>query len=166
MIEEKSISLKNYFILAIVLIISIVLVIYFYMWYNEFELNRKNTPILDEFFYIINYNELEDYLIENKNVILYVSTLDDKFIRKFENKLRTVLDDYSFNKNILYMDLTSLKSGNGLYQSILNKYSLINLPCVVVFNNGNIIDSYSVVDNNYDIELLISYLRIKGVLDD
>lgn len=166
MSEEKSISLKNYITLSIVLIVSIVLVVYFYMWYSEFELNKNSTPILDEYFYVINYNELEDYLIENKNVILYVSTLNNNTTRKFESKLKTFLDDYSFNKDIIYLDLTSIKKNNGLYQSILSKYNLINLPCIVIFNNGNIIDSYSVVDNNYEVDLLISYLRIKGVLDD
>lgn len=166
MVEERNVSLKNYIILAVILILSVILVIYFYIWYNEFELSKNHTPIMNEYFNVINYNELEEYLIENKNVILYVSVLDDKTTRSFENKLKNVLDDYSFNNDILYMDLTGIKHNNDLYKSIINRYNLVDLPYLIIFNNGNVVDTYNVVDNNYDVELLVSYLRIKGVLDD
>lgn len=164
--EEKNISLKNYIILAIVLVLSIILVIYFYMWYSEVENSKINAPILDDYFSVINYNELDDYLVENKNVVLYVSVLDDKVTRSFERKLEIALGKYSFNNDMLYMDLTKVKENNNLYKSIINKYNIVDLPCIFIFNNGVIIDSYDVVDNNYDIDLLISYLRIKGVIYD
>lgn len=163
---ERNVSLKNYIILAVILIISIVLVTYFYMWYNEFELSKNHSPIMNKYFTVINYNELEEYLIENENVILYVSVLDDKTTRIFENNLNNVLDDYFFNNDVLYMDLTNLKDNNNLYQSIISRYDLVNLPCLVIFNNGNIIDTYNIALKNYDVEFFVSYLRIKGVIDD
>ena len=47
--EEKNIPFRNYIILSIILILSIVLVIYFYMWYSTFENNKLNTPIMDKY---------------------------------------------------------------------------------------------------------------------
>ena len=37
---ERKISLKNYILLAVTLIITIVLVIYFYMWKKTYEENK------------------------------------------------------------------------------------------------------------------------------
>lgn len=164
--EERKIPFKNYFALAIVLILSIVLIIYFYMWYSEFEFNKINTPILDDYLSVINYNELEDYLIENKDVILYVSVLDNGSARQFENKFKNIIKQYTLNNNILYLDLTSEVKDDSLYKSIVNKYGLTNLPCILFFRDGSVYDAYSIKDNEYDMELLVSYLRIRGVIDD
>ena len=46
--EDKKIPFKNYVILSIILLLSIVGVIYFYMWYSEIEENRMGTPIMDD----------------------------------------------------------------------------------------------------------------------
>lgn len=164
--EEKNIPFKNYIILAITLIFSIIIIIYFYMWYSEFEINKISTPILDDYLSVINYNELDDFLIENKNVILYISTLENKETRYFENKFRDIINNYSLNSDIVYMDLTNEKHNQKLYDSIVKKYKLLNLPCIVIFDNNDIIDVYSIKDNNFDVDLLVSYFRIEGIIND
>ena len=68
---ERKISLKNYILLAVTLIITIVLVIYFYMWKKTYEENKINSVVMDKYIQEINYNELNDYLIENKNTVIY-----------------------------------------------------------------------------------------------
>ena len=37
---------------------------------------------------VINYNELENYVVENPNTVVYVSILEDEDIREFEKKLK------------------------------------------------------------------------------
>ena len=66
---KKEIPLKNYILLSIVLILTIVVVTYFFMWENTYEKSRLQTPILDDYLLVINYNELNNYLVENKDVI-------------------------------------------------------------------------------------------------
>ena len=68
--KEKNIPFKNYILLAVILIISAILIIYFYMWYSAYENNKLTTPIMDKYMQVINYNELDNYLIENKNCII------------------------------------------------------------------------------------------------
>ena len=164
--EERIITLKNYVILAITLILSIILVVYFYMWHNEFMSNRVYTPVLDDYLSVVNYNELDDYLVENKNVALYISVLDNDQTRNFEKKFKNVINEYLLNDNLLYMDLSKEKNDINLYNSIVNKYQLKDLPCIVIFKNGVIDDVYSVDNTDYDIDLLVSYLKIVGVIDD
>ena len=164
--EEKNIPFKNYVFLAIILIISIIIVIYFYMWHDEFYSNKVNTLIMDKYLNIINYNELDTYLVENKSVIIYVSFLQDDKTRYFEKNFIKVVEEYSLNSKILYLDLTEQYNNKKLYYSIADKYNLLDMPCIIIFNDGIVRDVYSIEDRNYDINLLVSYLKIKGVIYD
>jgi len=164
--EEKNIPFKNYVILAVMLLLSIVGVIYFYMWYSEFENSKINTPVMDKYLSLINYNELDDYLIENKNFIVYISELNDEKTRMFEKKFKNIIDDYSFNDIMLYLNLTEEKKNNSLYNDIKMKYKFESLPCLVIFKDGDVYDVYNIAYNDYDIELFVSYLKIEGVIDD
>jgi hypothetical protein len=164
--EERNIPLKNYIILSIILLISIIVVIYFYMWYGEFYSNKNNTPIMNNYFNVINYNELDTYLVENNYVVIYASVLQDEKIRSFEKKFRKIVEEYSLNNRIIYLDLTEQYNDKKLYESILNKYNFLNMPCIIIFKDGIINDIYSISDRNYDINLLLNYLRIKGVIYD
>lgn len=164
--EERNIPFKNYIILAIVLILSVLGVIYFYMWYGEIKNNKIYTPVMNQYLSVINYNELGTYLIENKDVILYASVLNNEETRNFEKKFKKIVKQYALNDDILYLDLTNEFKDKDLYNSIRDKYNLLDMPCLIVFKNGMIYDVYSIEDRNYDINLLISYLRIEGIIND
>lgn len=164
--NEKNISLKNYLILAVVLILSIVVVIYFYMWYGAYEENKLNTPIMDKYLSVINYNELDNYLIENKDAVIYVAVLDDENIRLFEKKFKNVIDSNSLNGSILYLNLSSEVKNDKIFNNIKTKYNINNLPCIVVFRNGIVYDVYDIKNNDYSIDKLVSYLMNEGVIDD
>lgn len=164
--KEKEIPFKNYILLSIILIISIVLVIYFYMWYGTYEDNKIYTPIMDEYFTVINYNELEDYLVENKDAIIYVSILGDEEIRTFEKKFKKLFIENSVYNNILYLDLTSEYKDTIIFNNIKAKYGLRGLPCIIIFRNGVIYDIYDIKDINYDINNIINFLDNVGVIHD
>ena len=136
------------------------------MWYGELYTKKMNTPIMDEYLNIINYNELDTYLVENNSIIIYASVLQDDKIRSFEKKFIKVVEEYSLNNKILYLDLTEQYKNKKLYDSIANKYNLLDMPCIIIFNDGIVRDVYSIEDRNYDINLLVSYLKIKGVIYD
>lgn len=164
--NEKNIPLRNYILLSIILIISVVLVIYFYMWYGTYEDNKIYTPILDEYLTVINYNELEDYLIENKDAIIYVSILGDEEIRTFEKKFKKFFIENSVDNNILYLDLTSEYKDNNVFNNIKIKYGLKSLPCIIIFRDGVVYNSYNIKDYNYDINNIINFLDNAGVMYD
>lgn len=164
--REKDISLKNYILLASILIISIILVIYFYMWYGAYEDNKLNTPIMDKYLNIINYNELGDYLVENKDAIIYVSILENEDIRVFEKQFKNVINYNSLNNTILYLDLTSESKDISLFNDIKIRYGFKNIPCVIIFKNGIVYDIYDIKSNNYDIDSLVTYFVDEGVISD
>ena len=68
----REIPLKNYIYLFLILLGSILLLLYIYTWYETYHENKLNTSIMNNYLTVINYNELDNYIIENKNAIIYV----------------------------------------------------------------------------------------------
>lgn len=162
--ELKKIPIKNYVILGIVIIVTLFILYYFYMWVDVYKESRVNIPIMDKYMTVINYNELDNYLVENPNTIVYVSVLENEEIRRFEKKFKNKYKNNAIEKEILYMNITDEVRNKDMRSEMVNKYSLNNLnitsvPCVLVFSDGLLKSIYSVIDNDYDIDRFIIYLN-------
>lgn len=171
MSKERKIPLKNYILLAVILIISIILVIYFYMWYNTYEENKLNTKIMDNYLQVINYNELNDYLVENKAAVIYSSVLKNQEIRNFEKKFKNIISKYSLNSTILYLDLTTELEDKKMKKEIKEKYYLENkditsVPSIIIFKEGKLYDIYDIKASNYNINSLVEYLEKEEIIND
>ena len=166
--KEKEIPLKNYILLSIVLILTIVVVIYFFLWKNTYEKSKLQTPILDDYLLVINYNELNNYLVENKDAIIYVSKLNDESIRLFENKFKNIINKINLNNKILYLDLTEELKENNIVKEINKKYGkeMTEVPTIVIIKDGKISSSYNIKENKYNIKLLEKYLEKEDVIND
>lgn len=162
--ELRKVPVKNYIILGIVITVTMLVLYYFYMWVDVYKESKVNIPIMDKYMEVINYNELENYLVENPDTIVYASVLEDDKIREFEKKLKNKYKYKKVNNEILYMNITDDIKINDIRTEMENKYLLNNLnitdvPCIVVFNDGLIKSIYSISDNDYDIERLVIYLN-------
>ena len=160
--KVKEISFKNYIILAVILIFTILLVVYLFNWQSIYQKNKLQEPILDKYLMVINYNELDDYLVENKEAIVYVSVLNDEKIRMFENKFKNLIIKNDLNNKVLYLNLTN--------ESVeINKKYLSNLsevPTLIIFDEGKVVESYSIKDNNYDIKAFEKFLKKEEIIND
>lgn len=169
--KERNIPLKNYILLAVVLIVTIILVIYFYIWYENYKETKLTTPIMDKYMQIINYNELNDYLVENKNSVIYSSVLGDKETRNFEIKLKKLITDNSLRGSILYLNLTSETKDKKISKELKEKYkindkNITNTPSIMIFKEGKLISIYNIRDNNYNLNKVEEYLKEQGVIND
>ncbi len=159
--KNRNIPFKNYILLAVTLILTIIVVVYFFVWHSNNEENNLKIPIMDKYLRVINYNELDDFLVENKDSVIYVSKLNNKEIREFEKKLKLIINDYSLNNTILYLDLTD-KNIDKLKLEDKN----INYPAVLIYKNGKIISYFDIKKNNYNIKLLKEYLIEEGIINN
>lgn len=166
--KEKEIPLKNYILLSIVLILTIVVVINLFLWKNTYEKSKLQTPILDDYLLVINYNELNNYLVENKDAIIYISKLNNENIRLFENKFKNIINKNNLNNKILYLDLTEELKENNIVKEINKKYGkeMTEVPTIVIIKDGKISSSYNIKENNYNIKLLEKYLEKEDVIND
>ena len=165
--KEREIAFKNYIILALVLIITIIGVIYIFMWYSSKEKSKLELPILDDYIMPINYNELNDYIVENKDAVIYTSVLNDVNIRLFEIKFKNVIVKNNLNSSILYLDLTNEIKDNNVLLKMEKKYGTkVDIPSVMVFRDGVLTDVYNIKEDNYNIKKLEKYLEKEVVIND
>lgn len=158
----REIPKKNYIYLLLILLGTILLLIYIYKWYDTYNKNELNTSIMNEYLTVINYNELDNYIIENKDAVIYVSILGDEKINRFERKFKNAILDNNLKNEILYLDLT-----NENINLITKKLQIDeNFPHLVVYTNGIITDTYNIKDNNYSSNKTIKYLNRIGVTDN
>lgn len=167
--SKKDIPIKNYIFLSIIILVSILLMFYFYLWYLTYEESKLNNQIMDRYLQVINYNELEDYITENKNAYIYVSILENQQIRDFELKLKTTIIDNQLKKEILYLDITDIYNNKKQLTKATEEYNInnkniSNVPCILVFKNGNLTEIYDIKENNYNISFLENFLNEEGLL--
>lgn len=168
----RKIPVKNYIILGIVIIVTMLILCYFYCWVDVYKESKVNIPILDKYMSVINYNELDNYLVENPDTIVYVSVLEDEVIRDFEKELKNKYRDNEIDNDVLYMNVTNDLNDKKIRDEIEEKYYLNNIkmtdvPCLLVFTDGILSSIYSVGDNDYDVDKFVIYLNnIKLERDD
>ena len=70
------------------------------MWVDVYKESKINIPIMDRYMSVINYNELDNYIVENPDTIVYVSVLENEKIREFEKQLKNKYHPLFFTKNL------------------------------------------------------------------
>ncbi len=161
--ELRVIPRRNYLILGALIVVTLFLLFYFYMWVDAYNETKLNRPILDKYMEVINYNELNNYLVENPNTIIYVSVLEDETIREFEKQVKAAYKKQEVDREVLYMDITDQISDKNYHNEMVNKYAvgslnMTNVPLVVVFENGNIREIYNISNDGYDISRFKAYI--------
>ena len=156
--KERKIPFKNYIYLAIILLGTIFILLYIYRWYDTYRKSKLYTSIMNNYLTVINYNELSNYITENKNAVIYVSILGDERINKFENSFKNTIARNNLKNAMLYLDIT-----NEDINSVKNDLEIdTELPSIVVYTNGKVADTYSIVRAKYDSKKIIKYLNRIG----
>ncbi|MEE3343081.1 MAG: DUF6568 family protein [Bacilli bacterium] len=159
--KERQIPIKNYIYLFILLIGSILVLFYAYYWYKIYRNNRLNTSVMNEYLTVINYNELSDYIVENKDAIIYVSILGNEKINKFENSFKNTIARNNLKNTMLYLDITNENNSNTREKL---KIEGKGFPCIVVYTNGIITDTYSIEKTKFNNKKIVRYLNRIGAI--
>ena len=158
----REVPLKNYIYLFLILLASILLLIYICTWYDTYNQNKLNTSIMNEYLTVINYNELDDYIVENKDAIIYVSILGNEDINNFERKFKSVIIENNLKNTILYLDITNENIESATKKLKIEK----EFPYLVVYTNGNITDTYNIKETNYSNKKTLKYLNRIGAIEN
>lgn len=160
--KKKSIPFKNYIYLGLIILATILVLYYIYLWYRTYKEDELNKSIMSDYLTVINYNEMDSYILENSNAVIYVSKLGDEQINKFEKNFRNVIVDNNLKNAILYLNVTD-EDVEG-YSKKLKIDD--NLPYIVVYTGGEVTDTYSIVKNNYSTKKIEKYLNRIGITED
>lgn len=158
----REVPLKNYIYLFLILLTSVLLTFYVYRCYQTYNKNKLNISIMNNYLTVINYNELDNYIMENKDAVIYVSVLGNENINRFESKFKNEILENNLKNSILYLDLT-----NENKDIVTKKLQIGNdYPYLVVYTNGIITDTYNISETNYSSKKTIKYLNRIGVIEN
>lgn len=137
-------SFKSYLILILVFAIGIGLCIYAFSWYKVIDNNKKNTPIIRGTLTEISSKELDNYILENSNAIIYLCTSDSVRCRNYEKDFKKIIKSKMLQDDIVYVNLTGVNQVKFVKQ-FNQKYTYkskltTSYPAIIVFEDGQIVD--------------------------
>lgn len=168
----KKISLKNYLIYIFICVVTISISLYIVLLYNRSkEYYMNNSVLLDVVSELVPEKNLSvdenmnNYLVENSNVIIYVASGKNTFIKNFEIEFKKFIINEKLTSNIMYINADKIKNSDFLEQ-LCDYYcnDMVNLDAtsykkksiVLVFKESKIVQVYdSFSPNLYEMKLLL-----------
>ena len=144
--QKKSIPLKNYIIVVVIVVLFVLGSLYACSWYKTIKEYNLNKSVITDTVNKIELETLESYIVDNSNFIMYLSDSSDESIKSFEKKFKRYIKNNSLNSEILYLDIKYYD--NELIVETLLNYKSENLknlknipfPNLLIFENGKIED--------------------------
>lgn len=142
--SKKKISFKNYIILGVIIIATILLTIYIKEWFDVYNENKYIISPLNTNVKEININEVHETLYETDDIILYISYNNDKNIFMNEEKILNLIKEDNLYDNFIYLNIND-KLLNNEYIDILVKeldlkeIDIKKVPAFIYCKRGEVI---------------------------
>lgn len=88
--EKRVIPKKNYYILAVLLIGTLLLLYFCVNWYQAYEESKMKEPVIASSISEVKEEELSNYLMDNPNIVIYFTSSKDTTIKEFEEELSII----------------------------------------------------------------------------
>ncbi len=136
--ELRVVPAKNYVILAIIAIITILLTFYINAWIKTYKDNAYSTSALSGNVKEVNINELREPFYEINEVVLYVGFTNEENLYVEEKKLLKVIRKYDLTDSVMYLNVTDIDD----YSKTLEKrfgndnVAFGNAPLLIYISSG------------------------------
>lgn len=157
--NNRIIPKKNYVILFMLAIITIIVTLLLANKYNknlQYNLSVNNNM---SFLSQIKIDEIDNYIMDNPESIIYMSSSNNTKLDELEEKLKKYIISNNYNKNIVYLNAYELQESKFnkfkekyFSESIKNNVTLNNQPNVFVIKNG-IISNALYTNDSKDINI-------------
>lgn len=97
MTKQREVPKKNYVYFMLLTFITLVALIYFVKWYQIRESEQVKSTVQISVASELKADEIDNYLLENPDVIVYIASSKDGVMSSFEKRF----DDYLRNKELL-----------------------------------------------------------------
>lgn len=168
---ERIIKPKNYIILVAVFIVTFIAVILLRNWYIAYRDYQLTIPVLKDKLNEVTIAELDTYLIENTDAILYIEVSEDENSREVADDLYDIVKERELTERVVYMNISSIQDKEVFFEDFNNKYNdsdeeLTSYPALVLFYEGKIEKYVSRTANQSlnigDIEQLFDEYELEG----
>lgn len=139
---DKKIPKKNYIIYAFIVIITLALVIYATEWYKAYKQSELDNSYITKYVNEINFEEFENYTLENPNNIIYIGKTNCEECLKLEKNLYKIIKKNELVDETVFLNVTNFNDLN----KITDKYNIetlksnINVPSIAILKDSKITD--------------------------
>ena len=167
----KKIPLKNYVILCVIVLFTVISVFYVRSWYITSKEYYSRNSVIKDVVREINVDEISNYILESPKFMLYVSSGADTDIKGFENDFKRIIKKFELGEDIIYLNTDNVEydlySNLDSFASSSKISSLISdsKASLYVFSDGKIVGVLNNV-NNYSDKQIKSFMKKWGFLDD
>ena len=163
----KKIPKKNYIILVLIILATLFLVFFIRDRYiSKKEYNSKTNERID-FIFEIKEDELESYLMENREVVIYMASSSDNNVVNFEYELKQYVKEEQLGKEVVYINLNNVSKD--FFDKFKDKYFSVNLkasktdlikqPNMLIVENGKVVSIMYNTNKIINIEDTKTYLN-------
>ena len=167
--KKREIPIKNYIILAAIIISTVFITFHLANRYKAENDYYKNFSPLYNILYEIKMEELDNYLLENPNIIIYVVNGNDDNVLEMDKTIKNFVLE-----NDLTNDIVVINATNNINQVTRKLNDILDEDLVTYKNNllvhtnlfsvkDRIIDDI-LVPKTKDTEALASFFRKNGVI--
>ncbi len=150
----REIPKKNY---LFVLIMAVVVVIITFVLMNLYNANKKEvySSYVKEIVHEIMLDDLDNYLQEHPDAILYINT-NDETNKKLEKEIKNLIARHNIQQYFVYIENN---------KDITKKYKLKdNNPVFIAYKDGKVLETFS--QDKYTIKEIESFLVRNGVIEN
>ncbi len=150
----REIPKKNY---LFVLIMAVVVVIITFVLMNLYNANKKEaySSYVKEIVHEIMLDDLDNYLQEHPDAILYINT-NDEANKKLEKEIKNLIARHNIQQYFVYIENN---------KDITKKYKLKdNNPIFIAYKDGKALETFS--QDKYTIKEIESFLVRNGVIEN
>lgn len=166
----KKVPKKNYLLLGILTIFTVLMVICANQWIKMYKFNKMNVSPLVNNISKVNKNELHLSLAESNQIILYVGYRYDNNIRNLEKEILKRIKSKNLNEYVIYYDVTEELKNKRYLETLKNEFPHINnqlstAPMLIYVKNGEaieLVDSSNRLINIDDFMYLIDKYQISN----
>lgn len=161
--KVRQIPAKNYVILGVVSLLSFLFVWYCSNWYFKTEEYRVEASPIVEIISEIHMNEVSNYILDNGSMMLYTTSFQKHPNIEFEKKLKKLILKYDMGSRMVVLDYDKVIDAN-FFQNLENQFlnaelkqknvKISDIPNLIVFENGQIVDVYHTTDQTESFEKL------------
>lgn len=151
----RQIPKKNYYILVVLLVVTILLTLSLsYVYRNK----EKLVSNFYEYSNKIKPQEFDEYMTENSDFIIYISDKYDLTYEEFENNFKDKIERLNLKNNLIYMDKNDINKEflNKLKKEYNINIEIKDIPIVIVVIDNKVIKNVS-VNTDSNVDTLIEY---------
>lgn len=171
--DKRVVPVKNYYILAIITIITIGLVFYLANWYRISQDNKPGETVLSGTVSEVKASELSNYLLDNPNKVVYFASSKDETNDDFEKELKKYLLKEEISDEFIYLDTSEVEDAS-FYNDFVDKYydkelknkniALDYFPNMILVKEGKVKDVLIKYDTDIEIDDVKDFLNKHEVI--